>query len=270
MTITQFPDPLPIEVSARGGRSVAVTLQDQTTGVLDLPFLQEGNSITLAADTVVDSNNITLTAGHGLTTAANAGDVIEIADNTTGSFFIQAEIVTVTVNVILLDSPVNRIYTTGGSSIMHSIKDMNVDGSVTPQIFTVAPLSVQSGDITRIICEIRDNAGMDFETFGALAALTNGMVIRVNNGDGTFRQLYNFKSNGDIILQGFDHDFATNIGGGTRGFTARITWAGQPKHGVAVRLDGALGEELEIVIQDDLTGLTRMHWVAQGSELQGD
>jgi hypothetical protein len=273
MTITQFPDPLPIEVSARGGRSVAVTLQDQTTGVLDLPFLQAGSAITLAADTVVDDNDITLTAGHGLTTVANAGDVIELADNVNGSFFMQCEIVTVVGDVVTLDCPVNRIYTVAGSTVSHSIKGMNVLGSIaSPEIFSVEPLVNQSGDMTRIICEIRDNTGMDFETFGGLTALTNGVVIRVNNGDGTFRNLYNFKSNGDIILQSFDHDFATNIGGGTRGFTARITWAGQTKHGVAIRLDGAVGtgEKLEIVIQDDLTGLTRMHWVAQGSELQGD
>jgi len=268
--ITEYPTPIPIETSDRGGRGVAVFVQDQTTGVLDLPFLQAGNSITLAANTVVDSNNITLTAGHGLTTATNAGDVIEIADDTNGSFFIQVEIVTVTGDVVLLDSPVNRIYTTGGSSISHSIKAMNVNGSVTPQIFTIAPLSNQSGDMVRIICEMRDNAAMDFETFGGGAALTNGLVVRVDNGDGTFRHLYNFKSNGDIIVQGFDHDFAENIGGGTRGFTARITWAGQPKHGVAIRLDGSLGEELQMVVQDDLTGLTRLNWVAQGSELQNN
>ena len=267
--ISVFPD-IPIETSARGGRSVAVTLQDQTTGVLDLPFLQDANAISLAADTVVGSRNITLTAGHGLTTVANAGDVIELADNADGSFFTQCEIVTVTADVILLDCPVNRIYTTAASTISHSIKSMNVDGSVTPQIFTVKPLSTQAGDITRIICEIRDNAAMDFETFGALPALTNGVAVRVNNGDGTYRNVFNFKSNGDIILMCFDHNFAVNNGGGTRGFTSRITFAGQSKHGVAIRLDGALGEELEMVIQDDLTGLTRMHWVGQGSELQGE
>ena len=256
--------------SDRGGRSVPVTLQDQTTGVLDLLFLKDGVAITLAANTVIGSNNITLTAGHGLTTASNAGDVIELADNADGSFFTQSEIVTVTGDVVLLDTPVNRIYTTAGSTISHSLKGMNVDGSVTPQVFTIKPLSNQAGDITRIICEIRDGAAMDFETFGALVALLNGMVVRVNNGDGTYRNLYNFKSNGDIILQSFDHNFAVNNGGGIRGFTARITFAGQSKHGVAIRLDGALGEELEIVIQDDLTGLTRMHWVGQGSELQGE
>jgi hypothetical protein len=271
-----LPDPLPVsiisplETTARGGTGIPVFIQDQTTGVLDLPFLQEGNSITLAVNTVIGSRNITLTAGHGLTTGTNAGDVIELANNTNGSFFTQCEIVTVTGDVVLLDCPVNRIYTTSDSIVQHSIKGMNVDGSSTPQIFTIKPTPVQSGDVTRIICEIRDNSAMDFETFGALTALLNGLVIRVNNGDGTFRNVYNFKSNGDIILMSFDHDFAINNGGGVRGFTARITFAGQSKHGVAIRLDGSVGtgEQLEMIVQDDLTGLTRMHWVAQGSELQ--
>lgn len=267
--ITQYPSPIPIETSDRGTRGVAAFVQDQTTGLLDVPFLNLiDDTITLAVNTVVDSNDITLTAGHGLTTGTNAGDVIEIADTTDGSFFLQCEIVIVTGDVITLDCPVNRIYTTAASLLAVSERDMNVDGSVTPVVYSVLPFSLQKGDMVRIIVELRDTVGMDFETFGGIAALTNGVVVRVNNGDGTFRNLYNFKSNGDIIQQAFDHDFATNIGGGTRGFTSRITWGGQSKHGVVVRLDGSLSEALEIVIQDDLTGLTRMHWNAQGHELQ--
>jgi len=145
---------------------------------------------------------------------------------------------------------------------------MNVDGSVTPVVFSVLPFSAQSGDMVRMIVEMRDTSPMDFETYGGLPALTNGCVIRVKNGDGTYRNLYNFKSNGDIIEQCFDHDFFLNNGGNVRGFTARLTWGGTSKHGVVIRLDGSLGEALEFIVQDDLSELTRMHWTAQGSEIQ--
>ena len=260
----------PLETTARGGTGIPVFVQDQTTGVLDLPFLQDLGAITLAADTVVGSRNITLTAGHGLTTGANARDIIELADSVNGSHFMQTELVTVTGDVILLDSPVNRIYTAASDLVGVSKRQMNVDGSTTPQIFDISPLPQQSGDITRIICELRDTVAMDFETFGGIPALTNGLVLRVNNGDGTYRHIANFKSNGSIIQMCFDHSFATNNGGGTRAFTARLSFAGQEKHGVAVRLDGAVGtgERLELIVQDDLTGLTRMQWMAQGSEVQ--
>lgn len=268
-----FGLPLLVEKSDRGGFSHPVILQDQTTGVLPLPFLRNlGTVISLAADTVVNVNTITLTAGHGLTTGANAGQYIEIASDTNGSHFMQSQIVTVTINTILLDSPVPRVFTPGGSTLVHSSRSMNVDGSITPVVFAIEPLPIQSGDITRTICDIRDNVAMDFETFGGLAALTNGLVLRVNNGDGTYRILYNFKSNGDIIGHCFDNNFATNNGGGTRGFTSRLTWASQGKYGVAIRLDGAVGtgEKLEWVVQDDLTGLLQMHWNIGGSELQGE
>jgi hypothetical protein len=267
--ISQYPSPLPIETSDRGTRGVAVFIQDQTTGVLDVPFLNQLSTPTLALDTVADGTNrdITLTAGHGLT-VADIGDIVELADTTNGSFFMQAEITGVAGDVITLDSPINRVYTTAASLVAVSDDDMNVDGSVTPVVFSVLPFSIQKGDMVRIIAEIRDNSPMDFETFGGITALTNGCVVRINNGDGTYRNLYNFKSNGDIIEMAFDHDFFLNNGGNIRGFTSRLTWGGQSKHGVVIRLDGALGEALEFVIQDDLTGLTRMHWTAQGSEVQ--
>jgi hypothetical protein len=267
-----------IEISDRGGTSLGVTLQDQTTGVLDVPFLLNESSPTLAADTVVNSRDITLTAGHGLINqphpAGNIGDVMEIADTTNGSFFMQCGILAIVGDVVTLDCPVNRIYTTANSLLSVSHIDMNVDGSVTPVIFSILPFSLQKGDMTRVIVEMRSLDDMDFTTFGGLPELTNGCVIRVNNGDGTYRNLYNFKSNGDIIEQCYDHRFLAPRGGNvTNGFTARLTWAGQSKHGVAIRLDGSLGESLEFIVQDDLTdadGLIRMHWTGQGSELQGD
>jgi len=266
--ITQYPSPLPTETSERGGKGVAVFIQDQTTGVLDVAFLNQLSTHTLATDTVVDSRTITLTAGHGLTTVTNAGDILEIADPASGSFFMQCAIITVTGDVILLDCPVNRIYLSASAQVAVSEPDASVDGSVTPVVYSVLPFSAQKGDMVRMIVTILDNADMDFETFGGIAALTNGCVLRVNNGDGTFRNLNNFKTNGDIIDQAFDHNFFENRGGSARGFTSRLTWGGPSKHGVVVRLDGTLGESLELVIQDDLTGLTQLHWTCQGSEIQ--
>ena len=113
---------------------------------------------------------------------------------------------------------------------------------------------------------------MDFTTFGSGPALTNGCVLRIKNPDGTFKNLFNFKSNSDFIEQGFDHAFlAPKTGNTFTGFTSRVTWGGQSKHGVVIRLDGTLGEELQLIIQDDLiaSGNTRFHLTAQGHEIQG-
>jgi len=106
---------------------------------LSVPFLRTLSNPTLAANTVVNSRDITLTAGHGLTSPADLGLIMELADSTNGSFFMQSSITAIVGDVITLDSPVNRIYTTAASLVAVSTDDMNVDGSVTPVIFTVLP-----------------------------------------------------------------------------------------------------------------------------------
>lgn len=255
------------ETSDRGNTALKAFIQDQTSPVLTVPLLQGRAVLTLASDTVIDVNDITLTGGHGVT----AGEIIELADPIALKFM-QSEVVSVNVNVITLDQPVNRVYTVAGAVVQASSNDLLVDGSVTSQIFSILPLPSQSGDMVRIILEMRGatNSPMDFTTFGSEVALTNGCVLRIKNQDGTFTNLFNFKSNSDFIEQGFDHAFLSPKTGNTlTGFVARITWGGQSKHGVVIRLDGSLNEELQLVIQDDLTGgNTRFQVLAQGHELQ--
>lgn len=252
--------------SDRGDSGILVKQQDPVDGVLSIPFLETQAALSLAVNTVVNARTITLTPGHGLVSPTNDGETIEIADTTDGSVFIQAKIILVAGDVVTLDSPINSIYTTTESLIVHSLNQMAVDGSVTPVVFSIAPLPAQEGNMNRVIVNMIDNTAMDFETFGGIPALTNGCIVRVNNGDGTYRNIANFKSNNDIVNQCFDHNFFLNNGGNTRGFTARLSWAGQEKHGTAIRVNGGLSETLEVVIQDDLTALTGMSWIAQGRE----
>lgn len=254
-----------IETSSRGNKAWAVYVQDQTTALLSVPFLIERNTTALAQDTVVNSRTVELSPGH----SAVVGQIIEVAEEQQESAFLQSQILAVNVNTITIDQPINRVFSAATAVVVLSSRHMNVNGSVTPQVFSVLPLSNQSGDMTRVVFDIRDDAEMDFTTFGGLPALTNGCVLRVNNGDGTYRNIFNFKSNGDILEQAFDGLFLQPKQGGTiKGFVAKLTWGGQGNHGVAVRLDGSLNESLEVVVQDDLTGLTFFNIIAQGHELQ--
>jgi hypothetical protein len=236
-----------------------------TTGVLDLHFVQFMVPLVLAVDTVVNTNTITVESGHGLTTA-DAGIHIALF-NTPTNTFVSMELVTVTGDVILLDSPMNQVYTVGVSTVGAFLNNMNVDGSVTPQVFTVTSRPGLSGNVVAVSIQLRDTIPMDFDTFGGLPVLTNGVVLRINNGDGTYRNLYNFKSNGDVILMAQNHAFTETNGGGVRGFDAHIAFGGHENHDVVVRLIDSLSESMEVVVQDDLTGLTLMDWVIQGSEL---
>lgn len=256
----------PLETTNRGNTGVAVLVQDQTSPLLTVPILIGRATATLASDTILDDRDITLTAGHGTL----VGEIIELAD-TVALKFMQARVTVVNVNVITLDQPVNRVYLAAGPTVVQrSSDDMLVDGSVTPQIFSILPLPSQAGDMVRIIMEIEGSTDMDQTTFGSDAALINGCVLRVREEDGNFKNLFNFKTNGDFLSQGFDHSFLQpKTGGATRGFSSRVSWGGQSKHGVVIRLDGSLAERLEIIIQDDLSvgANTKFKITAQGHEL---
>lgn len=256
------------ETSDRGNTALKTFIQDQTSPVLTVPFLKGRAIVTLALDTVVDARTVELVGGHGVT----VGETLELAD-TDVMKFMQSDVIAVNVNTITLDQPINRVYTVADAVVQASSKDLLVDGSVTPQVFSVLPLPNQSGDMVRILMEIRGQANqdLDFTKFGTDSELFNGCVLRINNGDGTFTNLFNFKSNSDFIEQGLDHAFLQPVTGqAIGGLICRVTWGGQSKHGVVIRLDGTLGEALEIVIQDNLTTPnTRFHLTAQGHELQG-
>lgn len=254
---------IPIEESDRGGEGVPVYVQDQTTPLLAVPFLQERTTATLSVDTVVNEYTVHLESGHG----ALAGEVIELA-NADG--FMQAVIITPNATNVVVDTAINDTYLVGETTITISKVDMNVDGSVTPQVFSVLPGPNQAGDLVRVIFEMRGTNDMTFSTFGPIPKLTRGCLLRVNNGDGTYRNILNFKDCGDWIEHSYDHTFFPNNGGGIRAFTSRLTWGGASKHGVVVRVEGTRGESLELVVQDDLSvaALTRFHMIAQGHELQ--
>jgi hypothetical protein len=100
---------------------------------------------------------------------------------------------------------------------------MAVDGSTTPQVFSVRAGSVPS-DVVRFIITIIDDASMDDGKFGALAALNRGLVFRILNS--YQKTVFCFKTNGDIKQFCFDGDYtdATLGPSGNESFTARITF----------------------------------------------
>jgi len=266
LTVTE--QRLPIEISDRDTMGEAVFIQDQTTGVLSVPFLQDRVTLELAAATVVGSYEVEVVTGGG----ALVGEILELARAANG-IFMQAMILAIAVgatDTITLDAPVNDVYATT-DIVQTSTENLLVDGSTTEQVFSILPLPGQRGDMVRLITLIEGTDNMDYGTFGSDAGLARGCVVRVNNGDGTYRNLFNFRTNGDFALQGFDTVFhVPRQGNSTRGFSSRITWGGQSKHGVVIRLSGSLGERLEVVIQDNLTaGLnTKFKLLAEGHELQ--
>lgn len=248
------------ETSSRGVTGLGVFVQDQTSDPVDVRISRTLNETTTAAESVINSSTITLSPGHGAVVGNNLG----IVNLSNSEAFFLGDVLGVAGDIITVDSPVNQIYP-AGSLVRVGTHNLNVLGTLAdPVVFSVRPIPGLIGDITRVIMELQDNVAMDFSTFGSLAPLTNGCVLRVKHSDGSYTNLFNFKTNGDYIARGFDHSFQSKVGGGLHSLIARSTWGGQAKRGVVIRLDGSLGEEIQIVIQDDLTAISKFILVAQG------
>jgi hypothetical protein len=108
---------------------------------------------------------------------------------------------------------------------------------------------------------------VDLSKFGDIAGgITNGIVMR--KVDGTYRNIFNVKTNGEMAGIMFDFDIlsAQNVNQGQNGFNGRLTFAGQSKVGVTIRL--APGEDLQLLVRDDLTDLDLLEIVAEGHEVE--
>lgn len=266
----------PLETSNRGTTGAAMFLQDQTTEMLDLDFLQVVKTgLTLAVDSVADSRDITLTAGHGMITGVfpvgDVGTILEVGSTDTGRF-IQAKVLAVVGDVITLNQLVGDVFPSGTLVSTGNRNMALADGSSTPVIFKVEPAPAQAGDITRIVIAIIGPTAMDFSTFGSDDALPVGLLFRVRRPDGSYKNLRTVDVNLEAMLWGFDNNIFTpkSQGNTTHGIAFRVTFAGPEKHGVVARLDGTLLEQIECVVLDALNAgsNTIVRVIAEGHELQ--
>lgn len=237
--------------------AIPINIQDQHTRSLDLPFIKaNAQPTTLWVGAVINSYTINVTS----TTGFVDDSVIFIASGE--NFYIGRQIGAVSGNIVTVDTPIDFNYSSG-SVVFPANYHMNVDGSVTPQIFQIGSTSEEAVlelDITRVMGYFQDNVAMDDSNFGGLSALTNGVVLRRN--DGVMTNLWNAKTNGEISLMTFDFQYTDKAPAGSYGARFRNTYAGPSKHGVTIRLYP--GDTLEIIIQDDLTGLEDFIMMAQG------
>jgi hypothetical protein len=121
-------------------------------------------------------------------------------------------------------------------------------------------------DVTRIMVAARTDTAVDLAKFCDIAALQNGITIRTR--DGIYKNIFNIKSNGGLKAIAFDWTpySATKPNEGQDGMGCRLTFAGQNKMGVAIRLP--LGDDMEVVVADDLTAISELFIIAEGHIVQ--
>jgi hypothetical protein len=238
---------------------VEIMVQDQHTRILDLYFIKAvGAPTTLAVATTPDTYTFTVADSTGFVDGNYIGIFCP-----SGEFFFAHQIGAPAGNVITVDTPID-VTAPIGCNVLRLTKNMAVDGSATRQIFQIGPVGGSTGievDITRTSGRITDQTAMDDSLFGGISPLPKGIVLRVNNG--IIQNIWNAKTNGDLaLICAGDFDYASRAPSGFFGGRFRNTFSGQEKHGVTVRLEP--GDTLELLIQDNLTGLDLFEMMAQG------
>lgn len=132
--------------------------------------------------------------------------------------------------------------------------DMNVDGSTTPVSYIYTPpLTGQIHYITRLLFEIDDNGNTSNDGFGSLSALTNGIDIKIKI-DGSTHTFANIKTNSDLVMI-CSHTHHTQS---TGGFIQGNYFSGAFDMKPDMTLKESRGDQIEVVVNDDLRGLLHL------------
>lgn len=239
-----------------------VAIQDQTTQAVIAKFNQVQGGSTTTALTVIGGYTIEVADA----TDFSAGSYVVMYSTIIDRYYV-GYVLSIAGGVLTMDTPLDAAYPVG-SPVGSAITNMNVDGSGIPEVFGLRGSPVQNPlnlvfDITRIIFNCTTDDAVDLSKFADIAGgLTRGLVLRKR--DGEYFNIFNVKTNGDIagVMYDFTVEQASNPAQGQNGFYARLTFAGPEKIGVVQRL--AEGEDLEFLIQDDLTSILKFEVVAEG------
>ena len=237
-------------------------ISDQTSPTIIVPLNRSNAETTLTIDAARDERIIAVASVIG----AVIGEGCIITCTVTHRFYV-GHIVAINANNITLDSPLDSAFAVVCTFVNFTTHNMAVDGSVTPQIFSLRAAEPPAGldvtvDVTRIIIACVCTSAVDLSKFGDLDSLLNGLLIRRVDGD--WFNIFNAKSNLDLANYAFDFDVfsATNPAQGVDGFVCRLTFAGTNKMGVAIRVGP--GEDIQGIVSDALDGLVELSIIVEG------
>jgi len=265
-------EPVSIVSPLESNGAIPVNIQDQHTEIIDLKLTRHINNVSLLSNVAIDDYDIHLSS-------ISVPTVEQVLCLKEGEAFYQAEPLNIVSTggdnyTLTMDTPFDYAFTTAAYGCISS-SNLAVDGSVTPVIFRVTPANLESGvewDITRFILIFggygigAQNDAPDDGDFGVTSALTRGIVLRVS--DGISKNIFNAKMNGELRARSYDLQYTPASKAGIYSVAMRRTFAGQNKNGVTVRLTADSQDELQIIIQDDLTEMTGGMAIAQGHIVQ--
>lgn len=246
-----------------------VFLQDQHTEIIDLLLAKLVQIITIEINTNLFDNVLTVSSSIEPTDG-------NIACLKEGTAFYQGFILSHIANGenwdLILDTPLDFAYTIAGGCSERDPDLSNYIGTIeNPVIFAVTPANLAPGtrwDITRVTMVMIDSSTMDDSKFGGITSLINGIVLRYVNT--IIKNIFNVKNNGEFALRAYDVSYADRAPAGFFGIRIRRSFSGQDKNGVTIRLNGDTRDELQLILQDDLTGLDKFNIVVQGHVVENN
>jgi len=212
-----------------------------------------GSFTTLAEDVTLNNNQLNVSGGSW-----SVGDQLQMNSGTGRSY--RGYVMAVSGSTLTLDTPFDYMFVTG-AVIFEINTNLAVDGSSTTRIFQVGPVGADTDAyVSRLIFHCVDNSAGTDDKFCGDNALTNGLVFRYS--DGFKFNIWNIKTNGDLIKLAYDITYSDKVGGSLNGVGSRLSYAGDDKHGTYLYLTN--DTTLEIWVQDDLTGINEVTFTAQG------
>lgn len=216
-----------------------------------------GVATTIAVASAVNDTSIEVVSAIGFV----IGDFLQIENGVIETTF--PVITNIVGNVFTLDRPLNHAYSIG-DSVEVILIDMSVVGSLAaPVSYKLSPDPNQVWHVMSFIISATFTTAADDSLFGNLTALTNGVVLRGYDGTtGTYRTFTNWKSNSDIKLDMYDVPYTDKAGAGLFGMNGN--GAIYIRTGAVPELNGSAGDYLEILIQDNVSGLSSLKLKGQG------
>ena len=243
--------------------NIDVNVQDQTTRSVGFKFTRRLTSAySLATPTIPNSYRIGLTDATGI----SVNDKISLCQDHSAPAKFFAYVTAIDNDTLVVNVPMDVVFSSDNDACLYVVDNtLNELGSPSSQvIYSIKNESSIPIDITRLMFKMITDDTPNLLTFGDLPALEHGMLVRMKLLDGTYNNIYNIRVNSEFVLIAYDYDtyLATNPQQGQNGLGVRLTFAGQEKHGVALRIMGY--EELQIVCQDDYTDILDFKVMGQG------
>lgn len=234
-----------------------IEINNSDNNIIDYLLTKEIGSLTLTGTQAINDKIILVTNSTNVT----VGEYLILKEN---KRFFQAQIISKEIGEVTIDSPLDFAFTVSAIAT-HETAEMNVDGSLTTEIFCLKVPASSEFEITRSIFIMENNTAMNSQKFGGLDKLTNGLVFRQKNGSN--KNLLNWKTDGDFAVRAFDLLYDDRSIPNVYAVKGKKTWNGKEKNDVIIKLVGNNNDEFQALVQDDLLGLTKFNVVIQGKEI---